>query len=54
MAEYFLGKGYNVPDGYMGYDPETGKYRLFASEADYEDTVVFPQLDEDSEDKEDL
>ena len=52
MAEVFLGKGYNVSDGYMGYDPETKDYRLFASEADYRDTIIFPQID--SEDNEDL
>ena len=28
-------KGYNTPDGYMGY--VDGKYMLFASEADYAD-----------------
>ena len=52
MAEVFLGKGYNVSDGYMGYDPETKDYRLFASEADYKESIIFPQID--SEDKEDL
>lgn len=26
-------KGYNVPDGYMGY--VDGDYQLFSSEADY-------------------
>ena len=53
MAEVFLGKGYNVSDGYMGYDPETKDYRLFASEADYRDTIIFPQMDSE-EDKEGL
>ena len=52
MAEVFLGKGYDVPDGYMGYDPEKKDYRLFASEADYRDTIIFPQIE--SEEKEDL
>lgn len=49
MAETFLGKGYNVPDGYMGYDPEIKDYRLFASEADYKDTVVYPEMESDEE-----
>lgn len=30
-------KGYNTEEGYMGWI--NGKYRLFASEADYRDTV---------------
>lgn len=30
-------KGYNVPEGYMGY--VDGYYMLFASEADYIDYV---------------
>lgn len=33
-------KGYNVGVGYMGYDPEDGKYRLFATEAEYRDWFV--------------
>ena len=28
-------KGYNVPEGYMGYIQEEGIYRLFASEMEY-------------------
>ncbi len=28
-------KGYNTPDGYMGY--VDGEYQLFASEADYQE-----------------
>ena len=28
-------KGYPLPDGYMGYKPDEGKYRLFATEQDY-------------------
>ena len=36
-------QGYNVKDGYVGIDPETGRKRLYASEADY--------LDEMEEDK---
>ena len=30
-------KGYNVPEGYMGY--VDGYYQLFASEADYREYV---------------
>ena len=45
--ERFLGKGYDVPDGYMGWDPEKEKYRLFASEQDYKETVIYPQMDTD-------
>ena len=43
--EKFLGKGYNVPDGYMGWDPEKETYRLFASEQDYKEVVIYPQLE---------
>lgn len=32
-------KGYNVPEGYMGWLAEEGIYRLFASESDYLDYV---------------
>ena len=46
--ERFLGKGYNVPDGYMGWDPETKSYRLFSSEQDYKETVIYPQLESDN------
>lgn len=28
-------KGYPVRSGYMGLDPESGKYMLFATEAEY-------------------
>lgn len=28
-------KGYPVVNGYMGYIPETGKYMLFCTEAEY-------------------
>ena len=31
-------KGYNVPEGYMGY--VNGKYILFASESDYIDYML--------------
>ena len=41
-------KGYNVSDGYMGYDPEIGKYRLFSSEQDYRE-VVESQLGSDEQ-----
>ena len=28
-------KGYTTAEGYMGYDPEERKYRLFATEEEY-------------------
>lgn len=28
-------KGYNVPDGYMGYMPSLGRYILFSTEGEY-------------------
>lgn len=28
-------RGYNVSDGYMGYNPETGEYELYSCEDDY-------------------
>lgn len=31
-------KGYQVPEGYMGYIPSENKYVLFATEQDYIDT----------------
>lgn len=51
MAERFLGKGYNVPDGYMGWVPEKGKYVLFASEEDYRECVIFPALESEEDDE---
>lgn len=30
-------KGYDVPDGYMGYLPSINAYRLFSCESDYKD-----------------
>ena len=32
-------KGYPVAEGYMGFDPETGMYMLFASEEDYREYI---------------
>lgn len=28
-------KGYDVPDGHMGYLPSIGKYKLFSTEEEY-------------------
>ena len=30
-------KGYVVPDGYMGWNPEEKKYQLFETEGEYND-----------------
>ena len=30
-------KGYDVPDGYMGYLPWSDRYILFVSDADYKE-----------------
>ena len=49
--ERFLRKGYNVPDGYMGFIPEKNKYQLFASEQDYKEQVIFPQIESEDEDE---